>query len=280
MIKKITKYIEYLKATHNLSISIHSPKYGLFGKFMAELASYNVHGNPYCLYIKGTKECWDTCRRNQYKVLEKCCDGMFFGTCPAGVGEYVIPINRDGECVGFICVGAYKGDGAKRDGFAEKYGFSPIVLKEKYDKCLLGEMPSKELVSTLVEPLGLMLELLLSTESKQTVYDGDNYVYGHIVSYLHSNMKRKITLAELSDYCHYSQSYVSKLFKKKSGCTVNEYLMKIRIERAEKLLLSTDMSLSDVGEECGFSDTNYFIYCFSRMKNISPAKYRKGVAEK
>ena len=61
--------------------------------------------------------------------------------------------------------------------------------------------------------------------------------------------------------------------------TVGEYLQDIRMKKARELLLKTDMQISEISEACGFSDTNYFIACFSERFGTPPKKFRKAALD-
>ena len=59
------------------------------------------------------------------------------------------------------------------------------------------------------------------------------------------------------------------------GKTFTEYLNYVRITEAEKLLLSTEMNITEVAAETGFSDSSYFIKQFRHFKNVSPKQFKK-----
>ena len=69
---------------------------------------------------------------------------------------------------------------------------------------------------------------------------------------------------------------MAKLMAKHSSHSFSELLCAHRVEQAKKLLISTDKSITEVGAECGFSDTSYFISVFKRLTGITPKEYRFG----
>ena len=93
--------------------------------------------------------------------------------------------------------------------------------------------------------------------------------------FIEKNYKKDLSVAEIAASIEISQSLLFKLFKESEGCTPIEYLRKIRIENA-KLLLSNeaDISIKDIGVECGFSDTSYFVKVFKSETEITPKKFR------
>ena len=73
----------------------------------------------------------------------------------------------------------------------------------------------------------------------------------------------------------WTKSAICPAFKQKYGVTVVDYLTELRIEEAKKLLLETDMTVSEVAEEVGFSDTSYFSKVFLKSAGIPPSSYRR-----
>ena len=54
-----------------------------------------------------------------------------------------------------------------------------------------------------------------------------------------------------------------------------QYTIELRVQKARKLLLETDLPLLDICTECGFQDQSYFIKTFRERTGISPARFRK-----
>ena len=79
----------------------------------------------------------------------------------------------------------------------------------------------------------------------------------------------------MAEKFHISKSYLSKKFKHVTGFGFKEYIVNIRIKNACKMLLDTDMTITDIAFECGFNDSNYFGDAFKHIKGIAPYKYRK-----
>ena len=71
-----------------------------------------------------------------------------------------------------------------------------------------------------------------------------------------------------------SPSYLSRIFKKETGYTINEYLIQVRIEKAKRLLHRKDLRVTDVADAVGFDDQSYFTKVFRRMVGTTPLKYK------
>ncbi len=94
------------------------------------------------------------------------------------------------------------------------------------------------------------------------------------VSFIDKNLHSKIALEELAEISGLSKDYLSQLFKKTTGITITEYIMKKRLNSA-KQLLDRNVSISDTAYALGFCSESYFISCFKKKYNITPKEYIK-----
>ena len=85
-----------------------------------------------------------------------------------------------------------------------------------------------------------------------------------------------LALGELAKQLGFSTNYLSLLIKKELGTSFQEYVTQQRIQRAKRLLLSTDMKIYEVALAVGIEDMNYFSYRFKSIVGVSPKSYRSG----
>ena len=83
------------------------------------------------------------------------------------------------------------------------------------------------------------------------------------------------TLEGVAQYCGLSYNHFSASFKKIIGRNFSDYLDLIRLNEAERILLSTDRSVTDIAFSCGFSSASHLISHFKAQKNITPGQLRK-----
>ncbi|MFB9327794.1 helix-turn-helix domain-containing protein [Paenibacillus aurantiacus] len=96
-----------------------------------------------------------------------------------------------------------------------------------------------------------------------------------ILRYIHHHFNEEISVQSLSEKFHLSPTYLSQLFKKEVGENFVEYLSRLRIRYACKLLAETNMTVSQIGEKCGFNDYFYFTRIFKRLNGMTPTQYRE-----
>ncbi|MBQ2734268.1 MAG: helix-turn-helix domain-containing protein [Clostridia bacterium] len=84
----------------------------------------------------------------------------------------------------------------------------------------------------------------------------------------------EITESDAAAKVNMSYSYYSKLFRRVMGKNFNDYLTTVRINEAERLLLSSDLSVTEIALATGFSTSSHFIEKFRKLKKITPKQYR------
>ncbi len=95
------------------------------------------------------------------------------------------------------------------------------------------------------------------------------------LEFIESNCLRSIRLEELAALTGLSQSHFSRAFKASTGTLPHQWQMRMRIQRAQQLLLSDDKSLSNVAAETGFADQAHFTRIFRQMTGATPAHWRR-----
>ena len=95
-----------------------------------------------------------------------------------------------------------------------------------------------------------------------------------IAEYIDNNYCKKLLLSELAKKENLTLSYLSHFFKDSFGMPFQEYLLRVRCEKARQMLLLTDYTLLDISISCGFSDVKYFNKGFLKQYKCTPKKYR------
>ncbi len=95
------------------------------------------------------------------------------------------------------------------------------------------------------------------------------------ICFLENNFSKQIHLEDLADELSISSSQLIHQFKRETNYTPIAYLNKIRMKNAANALIETECTIPEIAESVGISDPNYFIKCFKKEFNITPAAYRK-----
>lgn len=277
-LKAILEYTDFLKNSLKLQVSICNIV-GSFDPYMHILQPYNSHYNPYCVYIKSNEKTKNVCVQKQMKVLQKSSDGTFYGSCWAGVEEFVFPIKSEVNAIGFISVSGYRGQLAfskeKIERVIKTFNLNQQTLYSKYHQ-LDEKVPSLNKIRPLIAPLCLMLEKLYSEIPHNLPTDGkENSLYADILNFLCFNYTRNLTLDDIAREMNYSKSYIRQLFRKKSNHSISHYLTILRMKRAKELLANKNVSIRDIAYDVGYDDPNYFTNVFRKEVGISPRTYRK-----
>ena len=95
------------------------------------------------------------------------------------------------------------------------------------------------------------------------------------LEYIKQNLTADLTLECLANAAGFNPIYFHKLFKSSTGRTLHDYVEDQRIQKSIHLLISTNMTLTQISYECGFSSQSYFSYAFKRRMGASPRDYAK-----
>ncbi len=119
----------------------------------------------------------------------------------------------------------------------------------------------------------------LCTKLMQHISSNRQHSYKQLVQQAIDYTKANFGDSELSvnqvcGHLHISAGYFSGMFKKEVKLTFVSYLMNLRMEAAKELLLTTELKSFEIAEKVGFSEPNYFSFCFKKQVGISPKEYR------
>ena len=142
-----------------------------------------------------------------------------------------------------------------------------------------------ELMRTAMEepdyPGALYLLLVLHYIEQECIAESSAVARPHnktverICAYLAANYRQKFSLSEVAARFYLSPYYLSRLFKRVTGQSIVDYINNRRIEAAQKLLETTELSISAVAEQTGFASAAHFRRVFHEVMGTGPLQYRK-----
>lgn len=95
-----------------------------------------------------------------------------------------------------------------------------------------------------------------------------------IIRYIENNYTHAVSIHDIADECHFSESHFMKFFKQCTGTSFISYLNDYRLLIASRMLTSTDLSVTQIAGECGFDNISYFNRCFKKKYGTAPSKMR------
>lgn len=119
-----------------------------------------------------------------------------------------------------------------------------------------------------------ILSYLGETDKKQKIKSNKYMRIYDAISYLENDIQQSLTVEELAQMCHMTPVHFRKLFKEYSGMSPICFRIQKKMESARILLLTTDMSISEISEYLGFENVSYFSKLFKKYQKSSPSQYR------
>jgi AraC family transcriptional regulator len=126
---------------------------------------------------------------------------------------------------------------------------------------------------------GLLLELLAAVSRRRAdgLAGGAAPWLGETRDRLHADLTARPSLADLAAAVGVHPVTLARAFRRAFGCTVGEYLRRLRIERAAEQLAGGTQPLAEIALAAGFADQSHFSNVFRRRVGMSPSAYRREV---
>lgn len=103
--------------------------------------------------------------------------------------------------------------------------------------------------------------------------------YGSLINevsiFILNNVENEITLSTVATYIHMNKNYLCEIFKKKTSMSLLDYIIKVKIERAKKMLRECEDRTYEIADKLGYKDPEYFSKLFKKCSGMSPTEYRK-----
>ena len=87
---------------------------------------------------------------------------------------------------------------------------------------------------------------------------------------------QELSIGRIAEEVFLTPNYISLIFKKETGETINDYITGIRIGKAKELLLTTDLKVMEISERVGYENPHYFSTVFKKTTGVHPLKFRSG----
>lgn len=131
---------------------------------------------------------------------------------------------------------------------------------------------------------GLLNMLIITCIRKRIIYSCSNFTTDtniqnrflfDAIIYIRTHLSEKPSMKETAAHLNISESYLSKLFAAKLHTPYSTFVLTEQISLARNLLTKTNLSMTDIALQAGFSSSSYFSDSFKRINGISPIQFRK-----
>ncbi len=129
----------------------------------------------------------------------------------------------------------------------------------------------KEMIEAKLSELIVVINRLRGGGTQQHTAKGFDYV----INYLSENFHEKIVLKDFAAKMNFSYDYFQHRFKEIVGVSPQQYLVRKRVELAERLLKEGQLSCVEIADRCGFSNSAQFSAIYKREKGVAPSKVAK-----
>ncbi|RUS93635.1 hypothetical protein DSM106972_095760 [Dulcicalothrix desertica PCC 7102] len=146
-----------------------------------------------------------------------------------------------------------------------------------YSELESGEVMGKLYVESLTQVL--VIHLLRHYSTKAQIISSDNKTLTgaqlqQALDYIHTHLDEDLSLVQIAEVVNISPTYFASLFKGTTGNSPHQYVIQQRVERAKMLLSKTDLAISDIALQVGFSSQSHLTQQFKRFTGMTPKQVR------
>ncbi|AXT55233.1 helix-turn-helix transcriptional regulator [Aquimarina sp. MMG015] len=147
-----------------------------------------------------------------------------------------------------------------------------VLCNEYNDENLKNEVVLKSTMHTILHIISRNVNFISSKMSSSKIQD--------IINYIHSNIhdSEKLTKKELANQFHISENYISQYFKNKMNIGLKKYILNYKLKLAETRLKYTDLTVTEISQELGFTDSSHLDKTFLSYKGITAKKYKASLS--
>jgi AraC-like DNA-binding protein len=149
---------------------------------------------------------------------------------------------------------------------------------------LMGQQPLEGTTDYQLQVFKNHIELLLiglyarsmTEELAPSVQNQLNYYeqkFRMIVDFMKENLYRSLTVEEICAHTGFSLNTVKRIIHQQAGCGAIHYFLKLKIKEAKRLLGETELTVTQISDQLGFSSVHYFSKTFKRFVGVSPREY-------
>ena len=241
--------------------------------------SYPTKENCFCNCIKTSPEGVALCDASDRASFEaaKTSGECVIYKCHAGLIEATAPIVSDGFTIGYLMMGQvanaaspeqlqsliehalhkYHLNEAENDSWKQYAAATPCISDTQIHA-------AARIMEACIS--SILYKKLISIEKQQFEQNINTYILNHLTE--------DLSVDRLCEHLHLSRRKLYEYSEEFLHCSIAKYIKKMRLQHAQTLLSETNLPISTISEQCGFSDYNYFCRIFKQENGMSARSYR------
>lgn len=251
----------------------------LFDDEYQQLLSYPPSDCAFCAQLKSHSATRLLCAQSDRNCFEQCKSArkMMVYHCHAGLIEAAVPLIRESIVIGYLMFGQISD--APSTAALKKILLAANLLPESSDlESLLCEIPLKS--SEQIHAAAKIMETCtFYALMSETIAPRRQNFTRHLKEYLLPRLGQHLDAEGIAKDLNISRSKLYMSCDKYLGMGIAEYIRILRMEEAQRLLRDSDLSITQIADDVGFEDYNYFCRVFKKETGYSAKKYREQFKE-
>lgn len=238
---------------------------------------YPSCGCRFCQCMKDNPATEQLCVQSDYKAFTLCQEkqGFVIYHCHAGLVEACAPIRMNGKIIGYLMFGQISDMPDSKLLNLHLKTYARPYLGDSIDSMdLINDIPLKS--PEIIQASAKLMEActLYAVYENSIRVRKQNFIT-NMETFLMEHISEDLSVARITKELGISRSKLYQVCDMYLDKSIAAYILELRIKHAKKLLLETDLSISELAVQCGFNDYNYFCRVFKKETGISAGKYRK-----
>lgn len=256
---------------------------------------FRIHTCDFCLHAKSSPETHQHCVRNKMaanRVAIQRREG-YHGQCHLGLTDLAKPLVFREHVLGvfyygsFVLVGTEELARSRIMKFCHRHGFDPAGYLRAFDHAprvaseRLAELWRRlhlvtDLTRAIVESIGIPADRYRTRSGAQfATWNGAMpALVRTVITFINHHYSSPLRVLDIATAHRCNPDYLSRLFKKTVGLKLIDYIQRVRIDHAQRLLLANRFSVGEVGFMVGFQDHSHFGKVFRQLVGTTPQDYR------
>ena len=246
----------------------------LFDENFNVLLKFHSDIDNFCEYMRKNKDFNKKCEYSDRCSFERCkkSRALDIYKCHTGLTEATAPLIENGRTIGYMMFGQVADSTQGKDlkssllTIACEYGNDDAKVKEHIRKIKFRNTRQIQAAAKILDACTkyIINRELVRLSGKELLTKIDSYIAEHL--------QEEISISDLCSHTGMSRTRLYEFMSLQTGKGVSAYIRDKRLDKAKQLIKDAELSISDVSDNVGFSDYNYFLRVFKKRFGISPKK--------